>query len=195
MATDARSSQTWVAVVVFVLGAFLHLPAGYFLRYARVDLLPSPGLFLAGVPLAIAAALVHEALVRGKLYAALQLALPAGLAAPSAALAGAVVPLAARLYLFPVPNVPFPAVAGHVLMVEFVLSLGLTWIALGTGSTRPGTAALAALWILRMAFGVRFHGGALPLLELAAAVAATLLVAKVLAEPLAPHRERLLGAA
>jgi len=193
--TDARRSLSRVAVVAFVAGALLHLPAGYLLRYARVDLLPSPALFLAAVPLAIAAAFGHEALVRGKLYGALQPALPAGLAAPSVALVGAVAPLIARLLLFPVPYVPFPAVAGQALMVEFFLSLGLTWIALGTGSTRPGAVALATLWILRLALGVRFHGGALPLLELAAALVAALLVALVLAGPLAPHRERLLGAA
>jgi hypothetical protein len=83
----------------------------------------------------------------------------------------------------------------HAFLVEYLLSLGLTWLALGTGSTRPGAFALAALWILRASFGVRFHGAPFPLMEMGAAFAAALLVAGVLSASLAPHRDRVLGAA
>jgi len=85
-------------------------------------------------------------------------------------------------------------VASHAFVVEYILSLGLTWMALGAASTRPGAFALAALWILRLSLGVRFHGGVLPLMEMGAACAAAALVAQVLAVPLAPHRDRVLGA-
>jgi hypothetical protein len=192
---DALPVAAVAAAAAFVLAASLHLPAGYLLRYARLDLFPRPGLAAVAVPVAVAVSLGHEALVRGRLYGGLRGSLTPGLAAPLSALAGAVLPLALRLLLLPVAGVPLPLVAGHGLLVESSLSLGLTWLALGTGSTRPGAAALAALWILRLSVGVRFHGAPLPFLELGGACAAALLVAWILQGPLAPHRDRVLGAA
>ena len=182
------------AAAVFVAAALLYLPLGYLLRYARIDLFPRPALAAAAVPVAAAAAYLHEAAIRGKLYGSLREKVAPGLAAPLAALAGTVVPFALRLAVLPVPAVPFFLVAGHALVVEFALSLGLTWLALGSGSARPGAWALAALWVLRLSLGVRFHGGAVPLLELLAACTAAALVALVLSRPLAPHRDRVLGA-
>jgi hypothetical protein len=183
------------AAAAFVVGASLHLPLGYLLRFARLDLFPRPSLALVAVPVAAVIALGHETLIRGRFYSALRNAVTAGAAAPLAALAGAFVPLACRLLLFPVDGVPFPIVFGHGLLVEYSLSLGLTWLDLGAGSTQPGAAALAGVWVVRLCVGVRFHGAPVPLLELGAACAAALLVAWVLAEPLAPHRDRVLGAA
>ena len=187
-------AATAAAVAAFVAGAFLHLPLGYLLRYARVDLFPRPLLALAAVPLAAAAAFLHETAIRGKLYGSLRERVTPGLAAPLAALAGTVVPLAVRLSVFPVSGVPPLLVGSHAFVVEYTLSLGLTWLALGTGSTRPGAVALAALWILRAFLGVRFHGAPLPLMEMGAAFAAAALVAGVLSAPLSPHRDRVLGA-
>jgi len=183
------------AAAAFIAGASLHLPLGYLLRYARLDLFPRPALALVAIPIAAVIALGHETWIRGRLYGALRNAVTPGAAAPLAALAGAFVPLAFRLLLFPVAGVPFPLVFGHGLLVEYALSLGLTWLALGAGSTQPGAAALAAVWFVRLCVGVRFHGAPVPLLELGAACAAALLVAWVLAVPLAPHRDRVLGAA
>jgi hypothetical protein len=183
------------AVAAFVAAASLHLPLGYLFRYARIDLFPRPFLALAALPLAVVIAFLHEGAIRGKLYGFLQERVPPGLAAPLAALAGTALPLAARLVLFPVPGVPPLLVASHAFGVEYLLSLGLTWMALGTASTRPGTYALAALWALRLSLGVRFHGGVFPLMEMGAAGAAALLVTQVLRASLAPHRDRVLGAA
>ena len=182
------------AAAAFVAGAFLHLPLGYLLRYARVDLLPRPFLTLLAVPLAAAAAFLHEAAIRGKLYGSLRERVTPGLAAPLAALAGTAFPLAVRLVVFPVAGVPPFLVGAHAFVVEYALSLGLTWLALGTGSTRPGAAALAALWILRISLGVRFHGAPVPLMEMGAAFAAAAAVALVLSAPLSPHRDRVMGA-
>ncbi len=87
-----------------------------------------------------------------------------------------------------------PAVVGvHAFLVEYALSLGLTWMALGTRSTLPGGSALAALWLLRLLVAVRFHGGVVPVLELLAAIAAAFAVAAILRAPLAPHREAVEG--
>ncbi len=183
------------AAAAFVGGAFLYLPLSYFLRYARLDLFPRPAVALLAVPAAAVIALGHETLVRGWLYGALRDAITPGAASPLVALAGAIVPLAFRLLLFPVAGVRFPLVFGQGLLVEYSLSLGLTWLALGAGTTRPGAAALAAIWVVRLSVGVRFHGAPVPLFELGAAIVASLLVAWVLAEPLAPHRDRVLGAA
>jgi hypothetical protein len=190
----ATAAAAGAAGVAFVAVAFLHLPLGYLLRYARIDLFPRPVLAAAAVPVALAAAFLHEAAIRGTLYGRLRAKATPGLAAPLIALAGVLVPLAARFLLFPAPGVPFPLVGAHAFLVEYALSLGLTWLALGAGSIHPGAWALAAIWVLRVSLGVRFHGGPLPLLELLAACAAALLVTVVLAAPLAPHRDRVLGA-
>jgi len=190
----AAAAVEVAAVAAFLAGAFLHLPLGYLLRYARVDLLPRPLLALAALPLAAAIAFLHEAAIRGKLYGFLRERVTPGLAAPLAALAGTALPLAVRLVPFPVPGVPPLLVGGQAFVVEYLLSLGLTWLALGTASTRPGAVALAALWVLRASLGVRFHGPPLPVMEMGAACVAALLVTRVLAAPLAPHRDRVLGA-
>jgi hypothetical protein len=182
------------AAAAFVGVASLHLPLGYLLHYARLDLFPRPLLALGALPVAAAAAFLHETAVRGRLYGALRRRVPPGFAAPLVALAGTAAPLAVRLALFPVPGVPPLLVASHAFVVEYLLSLGLAWLALGSASVRPGAAALATLWVLRASLGVRFHGGAVPLMELAAAGAAALAVAWVLSSLLEPHRDRVLGA-
>ena len=182
------------AAAAFVTTALLHLPLGYLLRYARVDLFPRPLLALAALPAAAAAAFLHETAVRGKLYGALRARVPPGFAAPLAALAGTATPLALRLVLFQVPGVPPLLVTSHAFVVEYALSLGLTWLALGAGSVRPGAAALAALWVLRVSLGVRFHGGVVPLMEVGTACAAAVVVTWVLSSLLEPHRDRVLGA-
>ncbi len=194
MPRDGTKVPGAAAAVLLVGCALLYVPLGYLLRYALVDFLPRPTFALAAVPVAALGALAHEVAVRGRLYARLRATVRAGLAAPLAALAGTALPLAARLTLFPVPGVPAPLVIGHAFLVEYLISLGLTWLALGTGSPRPGAAALAGLWIARAALGVRFRGGMVPFLELGMAAGAASLVALALARPLAPHRDAVFGA-
>jgi hypothetical protein len=195
MTQGQERTQVAVAVALFVAGAFLYLPSGYLLRYAQIDLLPRPAFALVAVPVAVVLAFAHEAVVRGFGYRSLRGAVPPGAAAPLIALAGIFVPVAVRLFLFPVERVPLPVVIGHVILVEYPLSLGLTWLALATSSTRPGSVALASLWVLRCSLGVTFHGSPVPLLEIGSAIAAAAAIALTLAGPLTPHREKVLGAA
>lgn len=178
-----------LAPLAFVLVAAAFAPCARLLRYATLGAseLPAPALLL--VPAFVAAAFLHEKLVRGLLYGALGRFLPTGLGAPLVALAGVVAPLGARLALFPVPRVSPWTVGVHGFLVEYTLSLALAWIALGTASTVPGGFALSLLWVFRLLVSVRFHGSAVPVLELLAAIGAAWAVVVLLREPLAPHRE------
>ena len=77
------------------------------------------------------------------------------------------------------------------------LLLGLwasSWLALGTGATWPGGAALSAIWLVKGTVPVAFHGRPVPVLELLAAALGAVAVALVLKKPLAPHRDALWGA-
>ncbi len=94
-----------------------------------------------------------------------------------------------------------PAVRGsallaiaHAYLVAFALGLGLAWLALGTGATWPGGAALSAIWLVKGTVPVAFHGRPVPVLELLAAALGAVAVALVLKKPLAPHRDALWGA-
>lgn len=146
------------------------------------------------MPLAVAGAFAFERVVRGAFYAWLRAKVPAGLAAPAVAALGAIPMAAARLAFG--AHFDGPPVLGlvHAYLVAFALGLGLAWLALGTGSTLPGGAALAAVWAVKAAAPVVSHGRPVPLLELLAAVVAAAAAALVLHKPLAPHRDAMWGA-
>lgn len=181
------------AVALFVLGSLSYLPAGYLLRYANLALTDRPGRAAAIALGALAVALLHERVVRGALYPALRVHLRAGMPAALTAVAGALVPLAARLLLFPVPGVNGVVVVTHAALVEVALSLGVCWLALATGRTLPGAIALSLVWLCRAVVVVSFKGGAVPLMEILAALAGGWLAAWVLRDVLEPHRAALLG--
>lgn len=178
-----------LAVLAFAVVALLFVPVARLLRYAALGTAELPASALLLAPAAVAAAFLHERLVRGFLYDALRRVLRAGFGAPLVALAGVAAPLSARLLLFPVPRVSPWVVGVHAFLVEYALSLALAWLALGTASTLPGGAALSLVWLFRLLVGVTFHGGAVPVLELLSAIGAAWAVLVVLREPLAPHRE------
>ena len=182
------------AALAFAVAALSYLPAGRFLHYASfsgdVELARLAWL----VPLAIAGAFVFERVVRGAFYGWLRTKLPPGLAAPAVAALGAIPMAAARLVFG--THFDGPPVLGlvHAYLVAFALGLGLAWLALGTGSTLPGGAALAVVWAVKAAAPVVSHGRPVPLLELLAAAVAAAAVALVLHKSLAPHRAAMWGA-
>ena len=182
------------AGAAFALVALLYLPAARFLHYASfsgdVDLARLAWL----VPLAVAGAFLLERVVRGALYAWLRAHLAAGLAAPAVAALGAVPMAAARLAFGPHFDGPPILAVLHAYLLGFALGLGLALLALGTGSTVPGGAALAVVWAVKASAPAVFHGRPVPLLELLAAALAAAAVAFVLREPLAPHRNAVWGA-
>ncbi len=180
------------AVGAFVLGALSFLPAGYALRYAALARTDRPGRAAAIAFGALLVALVHERVVRGALYGTLRAHLPAGVPAALAAVAGALVPLAARLLLFPVPGVNPVVVVTQAALVEVALSLGVCWLALATGRTLPGAIALSLVWLSRAVVVVSFRGGAVPLMEIVAALVGGWLAAWVLRDALESHRAALL---
>jgi hypothetical protein len=182
-----------VAVLAFLVAAFAYLPLGYLLRYATVALFARPAAWHVGLLLALPAALFHEWAVRGLLYPRVRGKVPVGFAAPLVALAGALVPVAARWFLFPYPAVPAGLVVGQALFVEYPVSLALCLLALGTGGWRTGGAALFLLWAGRVVIVPTFHGAPVPILEVLAALLVPLVVALVLHRPLTPHREALEG--
>lgn len=191
--TAERTVLPAAAVLAFVAAALAYLPVARVLRYATIAFFTRPAAWhLALVPALLAVAL-HEALVRGLLYGKLRAKVRVGFAAPVAALAGALVPVAARYLLFPFPAVPTPLVLGQALFVEYPISLALCLFALGSGSWRPGAAALFLLWAARIAVVPTFRGAPVPILEVLAALLVPLVVALVLHRPLAPHREALEG--
>lgn len=178
------------SVLVFVTSLYLLL--GLALRYAVVHpAFRARGGFAA---LALGAALLHERLVRGALYQTFQKRFAPGIAAAGIAFAGAMAPLSARLFFLPRPTAPFPLVIAQSFLVELSISLALTWLALGSGSTLPGGLALGFIWAVRLVFVPTFHGGVVPFLEVIAAAAGALAISAVLVRALAPYRDQVLGA-
>ena len=191
--TAERTILPALAVVAFLAAAYAWLPLARVLRYATVAVFTRPAAWhLALLPALLAVAL-HELLVRGLLYGALRSKLRVGFAAPTVALVGAIVPVAARYLLFPFPAVPTPLVLGQALFVEYPISLALCLLALGTGSWKTSAAALYLLWAARILVVPTFRGAPVPILEVLAALLVPLVVALVLHRPLAPHREALEG--
>ncbi len=176
-----------------LLAALAFLPVARLLRYATLRISERGEVLFAVLPACVIAALLHERLVRGVLYGALGRRLPTGAAAPTVALLGALLPAYLRLTLLPRGPAPLSVLVGHAYLVETGLGLGLCWLALGTGRTVPGGLVLGGIWIARFGVEVTFHGGAVPLMELAAAWAAAVAVALVLSRPLAPFREEVFG--
>ncbi len=183
-----------LASVAFAVLALSYIPVGRLLHYAS-PVLSDDGRLPWLVPLSVAGALAHERVVRGWVFGALRKRLTVGWAALSAAAAGTLVPVAARLLLRPRTDVAPILTWGHAALVAYALSMGLTLLALGAGSTLPGGLALAVVWGAKVAVDVRHVGPTVPLFELAAAVLAAWGVTVVLKGPLAPHRDALLGAA
>lgn len=194
MEPSERRAPAVAAAAVFVLVALAYLPTARLLHYASfggdVD---GPRLVWL-VPLAVGGAFVFERLVRGSLYGWLRTKLPAGLAAPAVAALGAVPMSAARLTFG--RHFDGPPILGivHAYLVAFALGLGLAFLALGTRSTVPGGAGLAAVWAVKAAAPVVSHGRPVPLLELLAAALAAATMGIVLRKPLAPHRDAMWGA-
>jgi len=182
------------AAFAFVLAGLSYLPATRFLHYASFSGDVDAARLAWLVPLAIAGAFAFERIVRGAFYGWLRTKLPAGLAAPAVAALGAVPMAAARLAFG--PRFDGPPVLGvvHAYLVALALGLGLAWLALGTRSTIPGGAALAAVWAVKAAAPVISHGRPVPLFELLAAALAAAAAAFVLRKPLAPHRDAMWGA-
>ena len=191
--TAERTILPALAVAAFLAAAYAWLPVARFLRYATVALFTRPASWALALLPALVVVALHEALVRGLLYGALRGRVRVGFAAPAAAFAGALAPVAARYVLFPFPAVPTPLVLGQALFVELPLSLALCLLALGTGSWKPGAAALWLLWAARILVVPTFRGAPVPILEVLAALLVPLVVALVLHRPLAPHREALEG--
>ena len=188
-----RNVLPGLAVLAFLAAALSYLPAARLLRYATIALFARPAAWHAALLLAIPVVLLHEKLVRGLLYGALRARVRPGFGAPLAAFAGAVLPLAVRLFLFRFPAVPWPLVAGQAFLVELPLSFALCLLALGTGGTRASSVALLLLWAARVVVVPTFRGSPLPTLEILAAILAAVVVPLVLHRPLAPHREALEG--
>ncbi len=182
------------AAAVLAAVSLSHLPVARFLHYLSftgdVDL----GRLAWFAPAAILGAFLFERVVRGTFYGWLRTRLPAGMAAPVVAAIGAVPVAGLRLWLAPrFAAPPFLAIT-HAYLVAFTLGLGLTLLALGTGATWPGGAALALIWLVKGTLPVAFHGRPVPVLELVAAALGAVAVALVLMKPLAPHRDALWGA-
>ena len=182
------------AAAALVLVSLVYLPAARSLHYLSFSQGVDSSRLLWFAPLAVLGAFLFERIVRGTFYGWLRKKLPAGMAAPVVAAVGAIPVVAFRLLLAPRLDAP-PAIAiAHAYLVAFALGLGLAWLALGTGATWPGGAALAAIWLVKGALPVSFHGRPVPLLELLAAVLAAIVVALVLQKPLAPHRDAMWSA-
>jgi hypothetical protein len=116
------------------------------------------------------------------------------MAAPVVAALGAIPVAGLRLWLAPRFAAPPLLAMAHAYLVAFALGLGLAWLALGTGATWPGGAALSAIWLVKGTVPVAFQGRPVPVLELLAAALGAVAVALVLKKPLAPHRDALWGA-
>lgn len=181
------------AAGVCAVVALSFLPVARLLHYAKLGLSERGATLLWLAPLTILLALGYERIVRGSLYGALGKRLPVGAAAPVVALLGALVPAALRLSILPRGSAAPVVLAGHALLVETGLGLSLALLALGTGSTVPGGFSYGAIWAVRLATAVTFHGSVVPLFETAAAWASALAVALVLSRPLAPWREEVFG--
>lgn len=182
-----------VAVVAFLAASLSFVPAGVLLRYLAFATPSRPVPAMLAVGTCVAGAFALEALVRGFLYRSWRERLPNGAAALLVATLAALVTTTARLLALPHPDVSPVVLVPHAFLVEGALSLGLTWMALGTEAVWPSGVALSALWTFRTATEPVFRGPAVPALELLAAVVAAAVVALALRRPLAPHREALLG--
>ena len=181
------------SAAALALVSLAYLPAARSLRYLSFSDGVDTRRLLWFVPAAVLGAFFFERIVRGTFYGWLRKKLPAGMAAPVVAALGAIPVAALRLSLAPRLDAP-PAIAiGHAYLVAFALGLGLAWLALGTGATWPGGAALAAIWLVKGALPASFHGRPVPLLELLAAALAAVAVALILRKPLAPHRDAIWG--
>jgi hypothetical protein len=191
---DGARLLTALAAAAFVAVSSSYLLAARLLRFATLsapDEPPRAALFLAAVA---GAALVHERFVRGDLYGALRGSLAPGAAAPIVALVGALVPTWARFQLLPRPRAPLAIAASHSFLVEALLGIALTWMALASATWIFSALALTLVWAVRLFVVPTFHGGVVPILEAAAALLAALAVAGILAGPLAAHRAAVLGA-
>jgi hypothetical protein len=189
-----RPTLAATAAATLALVCLSYLPAARALRYLSFSGDVDTRRLLWFAPVAVLGAFSFERVVRGTFYGWLRGRLPAGMAAPVVAAVGAIPVAAFRLYLAPRFEAP-PAIAiVHAYLVAGVLGLGLAWLALGTGATWPGGAALAAIWLVKGALPVAFHGRPVPLLELFATALGAIAVALVLMKPLAPHRAAIWGA-
>jgi hypothetical protein len=182
------------AAAALFLVSLAYLPAARSLHYLSFSHDVDTRRLLWFAPVAVLGAFLFERIVRGTFYGWLRKKLPAGMAAPVVAALGAIPIAAFRLYLAPRFEAPPALAIAHAYLVAFALGLGLAWLALGTGATWPGGAALAAIWLVKGALPVSFHGRPVPLLELFAAVLAAVAVALILQKPLAPHRDAMWGA-
>jgi len=179
---------------VLALVSLAYLPAARFLHYLSFSGDVNVSRLAWFAPAAVLGAFLFERIVRGSFYGWLRKKLPAGMAAPAVAALGAVPVAAARLSLAPRFEAQPSIAIAHAYLVACALGLGLAWLALGTGATWPGGAALAAIWLVKGALPVAFHGRPVPVLELFAAALGAVAVALVLKKPLAPHRDALWGA-
>jgi len=182
------------AAAVLAAVSLSYLPAARFLHYLSFSGEVDSNRLAWFAPAAVLGAFLFERVVRGSFYGWLRVKLPAGMAAPVVAALGAVPVAVLRLWLVPRFAAPPLLAIAHAYLVAFALGLGLTWLALGTGVTWPGGAALAAIWLVKGIVPVAFHGRPVPVLELAAASLGAVAVAFVLNKPLAPHRDALWGA-
>ena len=188
-ATHAAGAAAVLAVV-----SLSYFPVARFLHYLSFSGDVDVSRLLWFVPAAVLGAFVFERVVRGSFYGWLRVKLPAGMAAPVVAAVGAIPVAWLRLWLAPRFAAPPLLAMAHAYLVAFALGLGLAWLALGTGATWPGGAALAAIWLVKGTVPVAFHGRPVPVLELLAAALGAVAVALVLKKPLAPHRDALWGA-
>lgn len=194
MKPGVRPTLAATGAATLALVCLSYLPASRALHYLSFSGDVDTRRLLWFAPAAVLGAFLFERVVRGTFYDWLQKKLPAGMAAPVVAAVGAIPVAAFRLYLAPRFEAP-PAIAiAHAYLVAGVLGLGLAWLALGTGATWPGGAALAAIWLVKGALPVAFHGRPVPLLELFATALGAVAVALVLMKPLAPHRAAIWGA-
>ena len=133
------------AAAAFALVSLAYLPAARSLHYLSFSQDVDTRRLLWFAPAAILGAFLFERIVRGTFYGWLREKLPAGMAAPVVAALGAIPVAALRLTLSGPLNAPPALAIGHAYFVAFALGLGLAWLALGTGSTWPGGAALSKL--------------------------------------------------
>jgi hypothetical protein len=174
--------------------SLFYLPVARFLHYLSFSGDVNASRLLWFAPAAVLGAFLFERVVRGSFYGWLRVKLPAGMAAPVVAALGAIPVAGLRLWLAPRFAAPPLLAMVHAYLVAFALGLGLAWLALGTGATWPGGAALSAIWLVKGTVPVAFQGRPVPVLELLAAALGAVAVALVLKKPLAPHRDALWGA-
>ena len=181
------------AAGVFLLVAVSFVPLARILHYATLGGSGRGPALLLIAAVCLAAAILHETVVRGAIYGAFGRRLAVGAAAPIVALLGAILPAYLRLAFLPRGTAPPGVLVAHAFLVEAGLGLSLCLLALAAGRTLPGAVAYSFLWIGRFGLTVNYVGGVVPMMEVAAAWASPLVLAFVLARPLAPWREELMG--